>query len=443
MKKVEFGDIVKVITTDKTYKGAYIDSYNKEIIILKQDSGYNLGIIKKGIKSIELIQKNKLKKNQKKNHKKSSLLAYKKDLPFISILKVGGTIVSKVDYKTGAVSAKISAEELLQNIPELKDIANISYKDIASVMSESMRFGHYNLIAKSIESELKKNKNIKGIIIPHGTDTMHYTGAALSFMLENIPVPVILVGSQRSSDRGSSDSFINIICAACFIAKSDFKGVAICMHENMSDNSCLILPGTKTKKIHTSRRDAFKPINTIAIARVIYSENKIEFLTEDYNSDYNEKKTFNVKYFKDNLKVGILKSHTNIYPENISCFKGYKGLILEGTGLGHFQSTAFDNISRINEKNKNEIKKLIKKGCIVILTSQCLYGRVNMNIYSPQRELLDIGVIPGKDMTTETAFIKLAFLLSNYSREQAKSLFLENLRSEINERILPHEFVDY
>ncbi len=439
MKKIDFGDYIRIITKDKTFEGVYISSPKKDFLILKLNSGYNIGINKKEIKKIILIKKF----SKKIEHKSSGILQYEKDLPNISILKVGGTIVSKIDYSTGAVSAKISAEELLENIPELKNIANISYKDIASVMSESMRFGHYNLIAKSIEDEIKKNKNLKGIIIPHGTDTLHYTSAALSFMLENISIPVILVGSQRSSDRGSSDSFINIICAAKFIAKTDFKGVAICMHENMSDNSCSILPATKTKKIHTSRRDAFKPINITAIARVDYFNNKVEFLTEDYNQFYNENKKFTVKYFKDNLKVGILKSHTNIYPENISAFKNYKGLILEGTGLGHFQTKTFDKISSINEKNKKEIKKLINKNCIVVLTSQCLYGRVNMNVYTPQRELLDIGIIPGSDMTTETAFIKLAFLLSNYPREQAKNLFSENLRGEISERILPHEFVDY
>ncbi len=439
MKKFDFGDYIKIITKDKTFEGIYINSPKKDFVILKLNSGYNIGINKEEIKKIILVKKY----SKKTEHKSSGKLQYRKDLPNISILKVGGTIVSKIDYKTGAVSAKISAEELLENIPELKDIANISYRDIASVMSESMRFGHYNLIAKSISEELNKNKNIRGIIIPHGTDTLHYTSAALSFMLENIPIPVILVGSQRSSDRGSSDSFINITCAAKFIAKADFKGVAICMHENMSDNSCLILPATKTRKIHTSRRDAFKPINTTAIARVSYREDKIEFLIESYNAFNDPNKKFNIKYFKDNLKVGILKSHTNIYPENISCFKNYKGLVLEGTGLGHFQSTSFDKISSINEKNKNEIRKLIKKDCIVALTSQCIYGRINMNVYSPQRELLDIGVIPGNDMTTETAFIKLAFLLSNYSKEQVKSLFRENLRGETSERILPHEFVDY
>ena len=439
MKKFDFGDYIKIIIKDKTFEGIYINSPKKDFVILKLNSGYNIGINKEEIKKIILVKKY----SKKTEHKSSGKLQYRKDLPNISILKVGGTIVSKIDYKTGAVSAKISAEELLENIPELKDIANISYRDIASVMSESMRFGHYNLIAKSISEELNKNKNIRGIIIPHGTDTLHYTSAALSFMLENIPIPVILVGSQRSSDRGSSDSFINITCAAKFIAKTDFKGVAICMHENMSDNSCLILPATKTRKIHTSRRDAFKPINTTAIARVNYQGDKIEFLIESYNAFNDPNKKFNIKYFKDNLKVGILKSHTNIYPENISCFKNYKGLVLEGTGLGHFQSTSFDKISSINEKNKNEKRKLIKKDCIVALTSQCIYGRINMNVYSPQRELLDIGVIPGNDMTTETAFIKLAFLLSNYSKEQVKSLFRENLRGETSERILPHEFVDY
>ncbi|MAG47466.1 Glu-tRNA(Gln) amidotransferase GatDE subunit D [archaeon] len=439
MKSLNFGDHIEITTKNQSLKGIYINSPKKDVIILKKNSGYNMGVNKKDIKKIKVVKKaSKAKKVKGKGSIKTN-----KKLPNITILKIGGTIVSKLDYSTGAVSAKITAEELLENIPELRKIANINYKDIASIMSESMRFSHYNLIAKEIQKEIKKNKNLKGIIIPHGTDTLHYTSSALSFMLENINIPIILVGSQRSSDRGSSDSFINLTCAAQFIAKTDFKGVAICMHEDISDDTCLILPGTKTNKIHTSRRDAFKSINTQPIARVDYFKNKIDFLTKNYNKFYDESKKINTKYFKDNLKVGILKSHSNIHPENISAFKNYKGLILEGTGLGHFPTKSFDPLSKVNEKNRKEIERLIKKNCVVILTSQCTYGRVNMNIYTPGRELIELGIVPGKDMTTETAFIKLAFLLSNYKKEQVKSLFKENLRGEISERILPHEFVDY
>ena len=253
MTNPKLGDKVKVVTAKETVEGILMPTESKESVFVKLDNGYNIGIESKKIKKIELIEK------FKETEKKTTNIKVDKKLPTISILHTGGTIASKVDYRTGGVIARFDPEELLAMFPELRSIANIRSRLISNMFSEDMRFAHYKIMAKAIQEEI--DKGCDGIILTHGTDTMGYSAAALSFILEGLPVPVILVGSQRSSDRGSSDSAVNLICAAEFIAKTDFSGVAICMHESMDNDTCLILPATKTRKMHTSRRDAFKAIN--------------------------------------------------------------------------------------------------------------------------------------------------------------------------------------
>ncbi|MFH1182094.1 MAG: Glu-tRNA(Gln) amidotransferase subunit GatD, partial [Candidatus Woesearchaeota archaeon] len=367
----------------------------------------------------------------------SSFVKKNPKLPTISILHTGGTIASKVDYRTGGVTANFSAAEMLQMFPELTKIANIESRQIAKMQSEMIRFVHYNIMADAVEKEVKNG--VDGIIITHGTDTMHYSSAALAFILENLPVPVMLVGAQRSSDRGSSDAAVNLINAAYFIANSDFAGVAICMHETMDDNNCLILPATKTRKMHTSRRDAFRPINTNAIARVNYEEGKISFL-----SSYTKKGSGNleVRHIDERLKVGIIKTHTNMFASEFLAFKDFDGLVIEGTGLGHIPNEEIDNYTAENKKISEAVAELTKSGVVVVMAPQTIYGRIQMNVYTPQRELQQSGVLGHlSDMTPETTFIKLAWLLSNYKKSELKELIAKNLRGEVSERTEKEAFL--
>jgi glutamyl-tRNA(Gln) amidotransferase subunit D len=322
--------------------------------------------------------------------------------------------------------------------PELENVANIKSRKIVSTQSEMMRFPHYNLIAKAIEKEIKSGT--EGIIITHGTDTMHYTSAALRFILNDLPVPVILVGSQRSSDRGSTDAAVNLISACYFIANSDFADVAICMHENMSDDSCLILPALKTRKMHTSRRDAFRAINAIPIARVNFNDNNISFMIKDYNKKSDKK--LSLKLFNEKIKIGLIKTHTNMFAEEFLTYKNFDGLVVEGTGLGHLPNEEIDEYTKENKNIFDSLKKMIKDGLLVVMSSQAIYGRVQMNVYTPLRELQEIGVLGHlSDMTPETAFIKLAWLLSNHKKDEAKKLITKNLKGEISERIEDKTFL--
>jgi len=244
-----------------------------------------------------------------------------------------------------------------------------------------------------------------------------------------LPIPVIFVGSQRSTDRGSTDGAMNLICAAEFISKTDFAGVAVCMHENTSDNNCVILPATKTRKMHTTRRDAFKAINTKPIATINYNTKKINFLTKKYNKKDKDHHFLLKDKFEE--KVGVLRTYSNMDREIIDVFTkhGYKGLVLETTGLGQAPTNIKENLP-----NYEALKTFIKKGGVIVLTSQCIFGRVHEDVYTNCRRLKDIGIIYGEDMITETAHVKLSWLLGNYNVKEAKKLITTNLRGEITKR---------
>ena len=352
------------------------------------------------------------------------------------MLHTGGTVASFYDEKKGGVSSKYSPKDILKLYPEIKQIANIDSRLIGNMWSQDMNFKHYNLIAKEVEKEVKKG--VEGIIITHGTDTLHYTSAALAFILENCPIPVILLGAQRSSDRGSSDAKLNLICACQFIANSKFQGVAICMHASTSDDACLILPPTKTRKIHSTRRDAFKAINSKPIARVTLQGN-VGFIEKHNKSSTKQLK---LKLIKENIKIGILKSHPNMFAEQILFYKNYDGLIIEAMGLGNLPTTKLDKNTQENEKILEALKKLSKK-IPIILTLQTIFGRLNLNVYSNQRQYQEIGLLGHQtDTLTETAFIKLAWLLSNYKKEEIPKLINKNFRGEISSRT-SLDFLDY
>ena len=407
------GDYVSVLTDKKEFKGRLMPDSISGNLVIKLDNGYNIGINKKEVKKIKLLKKNVSKKE------KAKLVKQRKDLPKIAILHTGGTIASKVDYKTGAVKAQFKPEEILSMFPKLSDIDS---KLVFNILSEDVGFGHYNILAKEIEREVKRG--VEGIIITHGTDTMHYTSAALSFILDGLNIPVLLVGSQRSSDRGSSDAGINLTCAVNFIVNSDFSEVGICMHENMNDESCYILPGLKSRKFHSSRRDAFKSVNAKPYARV-HREGKIEFIRTDFRKKDNKRK-LELKLINERLKIGILKVHPNLSPLEISNYSNFNGLIIEGTGLGHMGIN-------INKRILTEIKKLSKKMPLVMV-SQATFGRVNMNVYNTGRVLQEF-IFSGRDMLSEVAFIKLAWILSNFKKNEVSSLISSDLKGEINNRI--------
>jgi glutamyl-tRNA(Gln) amidotransferase subunit D len=425
------GDKVKVVCDKEEHTGILIDK-KKDVTVLKLDNGYNIGIENNKIKKIEVLEKGK-----EIEIKYSKKAGEKKGLPRISILHTGGTIASKVDYRTGAVYSSFKPEDLLGLFPELGDIANFDSRLIANMWSDDLRFKHISVIAEAVAEEAKKGA--EGVIIGIGTDNLAVAAAGLAFALEKCPIPVLLVGAQRSSDRGSSDAAMNLVCAATFITKTDFAGVAICMHDYTSDERCVVLPACKTKKLHSSRRDAFKPVNDDVIARVDYKTRKIIFKKADH-----AKKSKGAVKAKPRFeeKVGLVKAHVNMFAEQFSAFKGFKGLVIEGTGLGHTPGQAPNEWCEDNKKIYPAIKALTDSGCVVVMTTNCIFGRVQMNVYDKGRDLQGLGVLSGEDMLAETALVKLSWLLGNHVAEDVKKLVGENLRGEINPRISETEYLE-
>ena len=437
--KKNIGKRADFLLKDGTRISGRIMNVQDNIILLKLSNGYNIGILTDEIKEVKKVNSEEAKdmgrKENSNHHIKTEGIRDNNEKKLkikISIIHTGGTIASKVDYKTGAVVARFKPEDILKMFPELKNIADINSRLIGNMLSENMRAEHYNLIAKAVKEELENGSD--GVIITHGTDTMHYTSSALSFILEGLNKPVVLVGAQRSSDRASSDAYLNLVNTAYFIKKTRMPGVYVCMHNSINDDDSVIISGTKARKMHSSRRDAFKSINTKPVALINYKENKVKMLNKPKVGETNNK--LRLKLFNPKLKVGLLKSFPGITHELIDFFKNYDGLVIEGTGLGHLPIVKSDEFTEENNRVFESLKNLSRKMPVVIST-QTIYGRVNMNVYSPGRMLLSIGILGNfSDMTPETAFIKLWWLLSNYSKEEIRkeNLILKNFRGEITDR---------
>ena len=409
---------------DGRIRSGLLVSKDSNSLFIKLSSGYNEGILLKNIESSKKISGSKIVP------KKTSIV---ESNPEILILHTGGTIASKVDYSTGAVTSLVTPDELLALYPELKSNTRIGSELISNMPSDDLNFSHYNIMAKKIELSIKKYPRLKGIILTHGTDTMHYTSAALSFALQNLPVPVVLVGSQRSSDRPSSDAASNLLNAVFFINKnSDFKEVMICMHASSSDPEAFILRGTNARKMHSSKRDAFRPINSRPLASVNFESKKIDLIQKPII----KMGKFSLMLFNDKLKIGWVKSRPNMHPEEFDIYKKFDAVVLEGTGLGHFPITEFDSSTKQNSLIFKNIKEL-SKSAILLMTTQTIFGRVNLNVYSPARKLKELGVLGHNSaLSPETAYIKLAWLLSNFEKKETKNLYDKDFVGEILDRTM-------
>jgi glutamyl-tRNA(Gln) amidotransferase subunit D len=392
--------------------------FSNEYLTIKLDNGYNIGIKKDNIVHIEEVER----------PPKREVVIYKldeeaatKSSKTTKIILTGGTIASKIDYETGGVTPILTASELLEAIPELREITDIELESPMSIFSEEMTPHEWKRIAEIVAKELLSNPD-RGLIIAHGTDTMGYTSAALSFALQNLPSPVALVGAQRSSDRPSSDSAFNLLAAALY-ATSNIGEVSVVMHGTISDTYALAHRGTRVRKMHTSRRDAFQSINSLPIAKILPYEKKIVLLRKDIKETKQE--GFEAKTnFSD--KVALIKFYPGMSGDVIDFLvdKGYRGIVIEGTGLGH-----------VSLRLLNSIKRAVEQEAIVTMTSQCIFGTINMNVYSTGRKLLEAGVLPSADMLPETAFVKLSWLLGNYNDiDVVKKLYVTNLVGEIEYR---------
>ena len=423
MSKAKTGDYVKVICEEEEFQGILMprpEILEKGIVILKLDSGYNIGIDEKKIKSIELIKEHKVIEPKK------TKLKHNPKLPTVSILSTGGTISSKIDYRTGGVYADYTAEDFVSMCPELEEIANLKAKKVMGAMSEDFTHNDWQEMAKHLLKELN-NDEVDGIVLTMGTDMMHFAAHALSFFIEDINKPILITGSQRSIDRGSSDAFMNLICSVNAAANFDYAGVAVCMHGSSDDEYCLVNRGTKVRKMHTSRRDAFRPINELPLAKVFY-DGKIDILNKDYEHKSDKKAKLDSEFEE---KTGLLYVYPGMDPELIDFFvkRKYKGLVIAATALGHVPTNGKKSII-------SNIKKAVEKGVSVVISSQTLYGAVHPYVYTNLRILsMSAGAIYVEDMHPEVAFVKLGWVLGKTDdKEKVKEMMQKNLKGERSSR---------
>lgn len=391
-------------------------------VVIKLDSGYNLGV--------RVTKDTKISKIGRGKPPRMGMppLRFRPDprKPDVTIVGTGGTVACRIDYRTGAVHPAFSAQEIYNAVPELADIANIRTVVASNVLSENMTPKLWARIGRTVAREL--NRGAGGVVVAHGTDTMGYTAAALSFMLRDLGKPVVLVGSQRSSDRPSSDAALNLI-GAVTVAGSDIAEVCVVMHGSIEDEFCLIHRGTKVRKCHTSRRDTFQTINDIPLGKV--QDGRLELFRDDYNRRRTEGKVRVDSKFEE--RVALVKTFPNIQSDILRHLldAGYRGIVLEGTGLGHTPKGLY-----------GEIKRAVGEGVPVVMTSQCIWGRVDMKVYSTGRDLLRLGVIPGEDMLPETAYVKLMFALGHYRNLQEIARFMRtDVAREITSRSRPDVFL--
>ncbi len=429
--KAKPGDKIKVFTKKKTFEGILVPTpqlTQDNSLILKLENGYNIGINNKEILKITILEEYKPLKNKK------AVSFFDKNLPVVSVLSTGGTISSKVDYRTGGVYADYTAEDFLNMMPELKKITNIRAKKVMSLMSEDMLPKNWIEMAEVIEAEIKKGTD--GIVITHGTDTMHFTAAALSFFFEEINIPIIITGSQRSIDRGSSDAFLNLLCSIKAAAEFDGGEVVTCMHGSSNDDYCILIRGTKVRKMHTSRRDAFRPINDTPIAK-IYPERDIEILNTNYKKADRKKREDYKLNARFNEDIALFHVYPGLDPEIVDFYikKKVKGIVIAATALGH--------VNTWTEKSLlPKLKKCYELKIPVFITSQTIYGAVNPFVYTNLRKVSIEGQgIYLKDMLPETAYIKLGWILAQEKKyEKIKEKMLLNYKGEFNDRLTEEMF---
>ncbi len=412
------GDVLEVYTGGESVKGTLVPRYEHDDdrhIVIKLKNGYNVGV------SVEKVSKVvRVAKGEAPKFVAPQTLAGK-GLPQVSILGTGGTIASRVDYRTGAVRPATTAEELYSLFPELSEIATITPEIVLSDYSENLEPSHWEIIAKRASDVV--SKGVSGIILTMGTDTMGYTAAALSFALKGLPVPLFIVGSQRSSDRPSSDAFLNLIGAASMAAEADFSGVYVVMHADSSDERLAVHRGTRVRKNHTSARDAFESMGVEPVG--FWSRQGAQLIAREAPPPRGKAEGFTAKPNYD-PRAALVKFYPSMPAGYLRAIlgSGVRGVVFEGTGLGH-----------INRKNIEVVEKFVVEGGVACMTSQCLWGRVDLNVYDTGRDLLKAGVVPLEDMLPETALAKLMWVLANSkSADETKRVMQENLAGEITSR---------
>ncbi|RLM57176.1 Glu-tRNA(Gln) amidotransferase GatDE subunit D [Halobellus sp. Atlit-31R] len=412
------GDRVRVDRAGVTNEGVLMPSSTPDYLVVKLDGGYNVGITREDA-AVEVLESDVYDVESAQSESGPSEIAFDDDLPTVSLISTGGTIASTVDYRTGAVTAQFDAEDVLRAVPDLAGRANYRGRVVANILSENMTPAVWRELAEAVAEEIRAGAD--GVVVMHGTDTMQFSAAALSYMLET-PVPIVFTGSQRSADRPSSDNVMNAV-SAVEAAKADAAEVLVCMHATTSDDVCALHRGTRVRKNHTSRRDAFETVGAEPLGEVDYDAEEVTFRRE-----YAERGETDLALHPElDEDVDLLKFTPGMdvdrYAEMLRA-ADLDGLVVEGTGLGHVHTDLIP-----------VLESLVDDGVVVAMTSQCLAGRVCDRVYDTGRDLLDAGVVEAGDTLPGTAKVKLMWALANV--DDPAAAMQRPLAGELQERSVP------
>ena len=417
-----WGDARIVNDSGSVFEGVILprsETDDDQHLVVKLHSGYNVGLhVDRIVEIEELGYKEAVYKIPSQDFPERA------GLPAVTLLGTGGTIASRLDYRTGAVIPAFTPGELYGAVPELADLCNLTTRKLFGVFSENMGWDHYVQLAEAIGDEIESG--VDGIVIGHGTDTMAHTAAVLSFMVQNSPVPIILVGSQRSSDRPSSDAALNLIHAVRAAGYGEIAEVQVCMFGPTSDQYGLLHRGTRCRKMHSSYRSTFRTISDIPLCRV--SRDEFAMISENYLPRDPQRQVDILPVYDD--RVTILYYYPGMKPDVVEALveKGYRGIVIAGTGLGHVSRPVFP-----------ALKDAIAAGVHVVMTAQTLWGYAQMYVYDTGRDLLDIGVVPLDNMLPETALMKLGWVLGQTdNHEDVMKMMRPPYSHEITERE-PHD----
>lgn len=424
---ISVGDLVRIRRGGSEIEGIVMPKHafsDPDIVVLKLRNGYNVGVRVDSSSRIEVVRRSAVRPAST-GASAQVPPSLRPDLPKIMVIGTGGTIASKVEYETGAVKPAMSAGELMELIPEISEIASIEVESVYNILSENMRPEYWEVIAERIYRYMV-DESYSGVVVTHGTDTMGYTASAIAFAIRDMPKPVVFVGSQRSSDRPSTDAALNFISALITASQAPFAESVVAMHAETSDREVAVHRGVKVRKMHTSRRDTFQSINASPLAYVDPVSRRIRVVSERFMPRDSGRSPSLANRF--DRRVALLYSYPGFDPELIDFLvdKGYRGIVIAGTGFGHVPEYAVASLKRASDS-----------GVLVAVASQTLFGAVNLRVYTTGREMLKAGVIPCGDMLPETAYVKLSWALGN-SRDldEARGLMVRDIAFEYEPRII-------
>ncbi|KAB1436073.1 asparaginase [Candidatus Galacturonibacter soehngenii] len=326
----------------------------------------------------------------------------------ILLIATGGTIASS-ESEAGLLPT-IDAKQILEYIPDIESICHLTGISIMSIDSTNMNPKRMVRIAEAINDNYK---DYDGFVVTHGTDTMGYTAAALTYMLENVNKPVVLTGSQIAIEAMNTDAKKNLSDAIRFSCE-ELRGVFVAFDGKM-------ISGTHAVKMKTRSMDSFKSINFPAVADIMLGKITVNSAL-NYGNHWEKLEDSNTNTFqiKTNLceNIFILKLFPGMKPSIFSFIKeNYKGVIIESFGIGGIPSEEYDIVL--------EVSKLIEAGIAVVITTQCLYEGIDLNIYAVGKRLAKQEVIYAADMTTEALSMKLMWALGNYQNLKDVKQFIE------------------